>query len=178
MPREHKPQKPFRLKRWRLDTNAGSAHFFTCARPGRSDDEESAWEQVPDELVHGWVEGLQKLGTKTAIILLLGRKPDGRSEFWFYSFCGGCDTSTERGNSLTFEEWLDHHHKDLNILVREHPTNDWGRICAETLDAVKADIEGLISMGRTVIVVDSGGVTRTGMVCSHMGAKEDSSRKA
>ena len=71
--------------------------------------------------------------------------------------------------------------KDIDILVREHPTYDLAgnnTFPSGTLDAVKADIEELISMGRRVIVVDSGGCTRTGMVWKHMGAKEDFSIKA
>ena len=175
-----KPKKPYRLKRWRVDTPTGSAHFFTCARPRRTSLEESKTKPVPYETVHRWVLWLGKLGSKMAIVSLLGQKPDGLSEFWFYSFSGGFDTPSERGDRPTFQEWLDHHHRNLNILVREHPTYDLAgakTFPPGTLDTVKADIEELILTGHTVIVVDSGGETRTGMVCKHIGAKEDSSSK-
>ena len=169
-----KPQKPYKLRRWRLDAPTGSAHFFTCARPGRSSREESKTKPVDDNVVHRWVLGLPQ--PNTAIVSLLGRKhgPEGDSEFSFYSFCGGFDTSSEREGLPTFQEWLDQYHKDLNISVHEHPTYDYYPIPLETLDAVKADIEQLILTGRTVIVIDSGGETRTGKVRKHMGAEEDS----
>ena len=171
-----KATKPYMWRRWRVDTPSGSAHFFTCARPGRSGDDKSKTQKVRDETVHRWVRGLQKhCGPNMAIISLLGRKngPEGESEFSLYTFCGGCDTSSEPRDSLIFQEWLDCHHKDLDILVLEHPTYDYKGIPTETLDAVKADIDELTSMGRTVIVMDSGGATRTYMVATHMGAKED-----
>ena len=169
-----KPRKPYNLKCWIVSTPSGSAHFFTCARPGR---ETGAWKQVPDQSVRVWVSALQKLGDNTTIISLLGRKPDGRSEFSFYSFCGGFDTPSERDGRPTFQEWMDQHFKAHHILIREHPTYDYGNICPETLDAVKNDIRELISVGHTVIVVDSGGETRTGQVRKHMGAEEDSCSK-
>jgi hypothetical protein len=130
--------------------------------------------------VHRWVLGLsESLGSNIAIILLLGRKNglEGESEFAFYSFCGGCDIPSEREGLPTFQEWLGEHHKDLDILVQEHPTYDYNPVPSETLDAVTADIQCLISMGRKVVIVDSGGETRTGKVCKYMGAKEDSSSK-
>ena len=171
MPRELKPEPPYKLKRWRMDTSTGSAHFFTCGRPRRQEDPEAL---VSDELVHRWVLGLP--GPYTAIISLLGRKErrQGKSEFSYYSFCGGFDTPSERDGRPTFQEWLNCHHKDLDVLVREHPTFDYvDTIPHETLEAVKADILQLISMDRRVIVVDSGGVGRTGLVRCYMGAKED-----
>ena len=165
-----KPQKLYRLRRWRMDTPTGPAYLFTCGRPGR---EKSKNLAVPDDLVHRWVLGLR--GPNTAIVSLLGRKPDGTSEYSFYSFCGGCDTEAERGNRQTFQEWLETHHSSLGILVREHPTTDYGPIHLDTLDVVADDIRRLISQGYTVTIVDSGGETRTGKVCSYIGAKEDSS---
>jgi acetylglutamate kinase len=41
------------------------------------------------------------------------------------------------------------------------------------LDAIASDICELLSTGRTVVVVDSGGQLRTEMVCKHMRAVED-----
>ena len=165
-----KPQKPYRLRRWRMDTPTGPAYLFTCGRLGR---EKSKNLAVPDDLVHRWVLGLR--GSNTAIVSLLGRKPDGTSEYSFNSFCGGCDTEAERGNRQTFQEWLETHHNSLGILVREHPTTDYGPIHLDTLNVVAGDIRGLNSQRYTVTIVDSGGETRTGEVCGHIGTKEDSS---
>jgi hypothetical protein len=160
--------EPFRLKRWKI----GSAHFFTCARPGRS---KCDGKKVPDDIVHRWVKALP--GPMAAIVSLLGRKhgPKGTSEFSFYSFCGGFDTPSERRNCLSFQDWLDKYHKSLHILVRKYPTYDYaGQITAETMAAVASDIHELIAAGRTPVLVDSGGMTRTGIICKDMGATEDS----
>ncbi len=160
----------------------GLAHFFTCARPGRSADESSKFASVGDVVVHSWVLGLsEQCGPRIAIVSLLGQKKGATvtSEFCFYSFCGGFDDCSERKNRLTFGEWLNCHHKELGIIVREHPTYDFGRedtFPPGTLDSVKADIEQLTSAGYTVVVIDSGGETRTRMVSTRMCAKEDSSR--
>ena len=167
-----KPRKPYNLKCWIVNTPSGSAHFFTCGRPRRQEDPEGL---VSNELVHRWVLGLPR--PNTAIVSLLGRKErrQGKSEFSYYSFCSEFDKPSEHDGRPTFQEWLNCHHKDLDVLVREHPTFDYvGTIPHSTLDAVKTDIEKLISMGRRVIVVDSGGVERTWLVCCYMGAKEDS----
>ena len=84
---ELRPQKPYKLRRWKTRTPTGYAHFFTCARPGRSGDHASKGCTVPDDLVHRWVIGL--CGKDWTIVSLLGRKigPGGVSEFEFYSFC-------------------------------------------------------------------------------------------
>lgn len=167
-----KPLKPFRLKCWEVGTAPEWVIFYTCGRPGRSGREESKDLPVSDELVHRWVLGLPRPGT--AIISLLGRKhgPKGRSEFSFYSFCSEFDTGDERGNRLTFQEWLDLHHKELNILVREHPTFDYQTIPPKDVASIKAEIKGLYAKGRKVVLMDSGGMTRTGQVCKDMGAIE------
>ena len=179
-PTHHKPQKPYNLKCWQVDTPTGSAHFFTCGRPGH---EKGSHGQVCDELVHGWVLGLRECcGLNLAIISLLGRKNNqkGKSEFCHYSFCGGMDTPSERKGRPTFQEWLDHHHNDLNILVREYPTFDYREppVHWNTLDAVKAEILKLISECYTVVVMDSGGIGRTGSVYQYMHATESTSGNA
>ena len=184
VPRKHKPQKPYKLRAWQIGASTGSAHFFTCARPGRSSRGETKTATVDDNGLHGWLIGLREYcGSSLAIISLLGEKhrPGGLSEFSFYPFYGGFDTPSERSDVLTFQEWLSLHHDDLGILVREHPTYDLaGRntFPPGTLDNIKADIEHLISQRYTVVVMDSGGETRTRMVARHIGAKEDSSNKA
>ncbi|MCH7748092.1 MAG: hypothetical protein IH939_08340 [Acidobacteria bacterium] len=106
---------------------------------------------------------------------LLGCKPNGLSEFSFYSFYGGYDVPAEHAGSLSFQEWLDCWHGELSILLHEHPTRDSDPIPTETLEAVAHDINALLSTGRTVVLVDSGGQERTGKVCKYMGAVEDSS---
>ena len=162
--------EPHNLKRWRVVTSPKIiAHFFTCARPGRSKGPKGS---VSDDLVSTWVRGLP--GPKTVVISLLGRKsgPKKRSEFSFYSFCGGFDTPSERGNQPTFQEWLDDRHEALQILLREHPTIDCPKVPYERLDAIAREVCDLIREGHSVVVVDSGGVQRTGAVSRHMNATE------
>ena len=164
--------EPYRLKRWKLQVEPDKdTHFFTCARPGRSKDADT---NVPDKTVSVWVNGLP--GPNTAIISLLGRKygPEGLSEFSFYTFRSAHDEPLERRRQLSFQEWLDSKHNDLQILVSEHPTYDFQKISVEQIAAIEADIRRFISEGRTVVVVDSGGLTRTGFLCKSIGAIEDS----
>jgi hypothetical protein len=167
-----KPLKPFMLRRWRIGSSADGSqtYFYTCARPGRSKDPATKKARVPDDVVHRWVLGLPR--PKTAVLSLLGRKPDRTSEFTFYSFYGGFDSSHEHSGAMSFQEWLDHWHGDLSILVLEHPTEDFEQIDPANLDKIASDIRQLSQAGRTVVVVDSGGVTRTGQVCRHMHAAE------
>lgn len=163
--------KPHNLKRWIAETPRGTARLFTCGRPGRENGPDG---QVPDELVHQWVLGLP--GPATAIVSLLGRKctQRGLSEFSYYSFCGGLDTPEECNGRTSFQGWLYKHHKDLNILVYECPTLDYRDppISFRDMDKIKEAIFQLISVGRTVIVMDSGGVGRTGFVCENLRAEE------
>jgi hypothetical protein len=131
---------------------------------------------MPDDVVHRWVLGLP--GPNTAIVSLLGRKPDGLSEFSFYSFYGGFDHPSDHPGHLSFQKWLSYWHEDRPIVLCEHPTFDFKPIWPEMLDAVAADIRKLLSAGRTVVLIDSGGQTRTGVVCNHMRAVEDSSQSS
>jgi len=160
-----KPLKPFKLRRWQTGAPTNRFHFFTCARPGRTGDPTSKHAQVSEDIVHRWVLGLPY--PNTAIVSLLGRKPDGLSEFSFYSFYGGFDSPSEHPGRLSFQEWLDRWHWDLSIVVRQHPTQDFEPIEPQMLDEIAADINELVSACRTVVVVDSGGQTRTRMVCAH-----------
>jgi len=162
------------LRRWRTGDPPNFHYFFTCARPGRTGDPSSKHSRVSDDLVHRWVRGLP--GSNTSIMSLLGRKPDGLSEFSFYSFYGGFDLPSENPGRLSFQEWLTRWHLDLSIALIEHPTCDFQPIQKETLDAVASDINESLLAGRTLVLIDSGGQTRTGVVCRHMCAVEDSSR--
>ena len=168
-----KPTKPYMLRRWRI--GVPSKYFFTCARPGRTGHAASKNTPVPDSEVHRWVLGLP--GPNTAIVSLLGRKPDGKSEFSFYSFYGGFDRRSDRASALSFQEWLTYWHGDRHIVVHEHPTCDFNPIPLEVLDTIASEIANLLSAERTVILIDSGGQTRTAIVCHHMHAVEDSSQQ-
>lgn len=162
--------EPFRLKQWKLPTQVnGGATFYTCARPGRSD---YTAHDISDDVVNDWVSGLP--GPNTAIVSLLGRKrsESGRSEFSHYSFRSSLEPKDETEDRPTFQEWLDLNHPQLGIVVREHPTYDRKPVSDETLSLVIKDISNLISCGRTVVVVDSGGAERTGRVARCLGATE------
>jgi hypothetical protein len=74
----------------------------------------------------------------------------------------------------TFAEWITRSKQNRTIEVFEHPTEDFKQIPSETLDAVTKDIRMLVEQGWTVILVDSGGETRTKRVCSHLEFVEDS----
>ncbi len=164
--------EPCKLKRWKPRSTSGVVQFFTCARPGRYRASKGSLDPVPDEVVDEWVQGLP--GTaEIAIVSLLGRKPDGRSEFSFYSFHGGWDAPEERRGRLSFQEWLNRRHNERSIQVLEHPTCDYGRVPQKTLDAVSSEISCLLSKSRTVVLMDSGGESRTYQVCKHMGFAED-----
>ncbi len=126
---------------------------------------------MPDSIIHQWVQKLPQ--PNTVIVSLLGRKPDRRSEFSFYPFYGGFDTPAEQGDRLSFQEWLDAHHGDRGIEVREHPTHDFRPIPSATLEAISTDITEMLVAGKTVVLIDSGGEMRTGQVCKHMGIVED-----
>ncbi len=163
--------EPYKLRLWRIDGSPNPVSFHTCARPGRSTYKyKRKNNQVSDATVSQWVCGLP--GPSTAIVSLLGRKPKrgNESEFSFYSFCGGWDTPLERRSKPTLQEWLMERHGDLQILVREFPTNDLCDIPPEELAAIADEIRELISTGRTVVVVDSGGIGRVGQVCKFMNA--------
>lgn len=160
--------EPYRKRRWKLAANPQRIDFFTCARPGSSKDK---YRPVEDEIVHQWVMNLPR--PYTSIVSLLGRKLDGTSEFSFYSFYGGWDDPAESQGRLSFRAWLDRWHGDRAIKIIEHPTRDFIEIPPDNLIAIAADIERLLSAGRTVVLVDSGGEFRSGQVCKYMGITED-----
>ena len=161
--------EPYKLRRWRRSSSPYQIPFFTCARPGRS---KSNTDSIPDSVVDKWVNRLPG-GAKTTIVSLLGRKPNGLSEFWFYSFSSAIETPDERGKRPLFQEWLARRHGERGIEVVEHPTTDFKSIAPELLEAVSKQIDLLLSSGRTVVLVDSGGETRTSQVCKHAGLVED-----
>jgi hypothetical protein len=168
--------EPYRLRRWKPRSATDRVQFFTCARPGRS--QGKSVHKISDDLVHRWVRGLPGL-PNTVIVSLLGRKQNssGLSEFSFYSFYGSRDSESERRGRLSFQQWLDRWHKDKHILVIEHPTYDCSPepIPEEIKNAVAIDINTHLLAGRTVVLVDSGGETRTRTICTYMDFIEDSS---
>jgi hypothetical protein len=115
-----------------------------------------------------WLQGLPKEETVCVIVSLLGRKPepDGRSEFSYYSFKGA---SEDRPSSPTFQEWLDRTMTPGKFIVIEHPTIDTKPISSEVVTAIVGCIVANLAAHRTVVVVDSGGVSRTGAVIRHLG---------
>ncbi len=164
--------EPHMLRRWNRPGTAEQLNFYTCARPGRSKGDTG---QVDDALVSKWALNLPG-APRTTIVSLLGRKPPPRqqSEFSFYSFCGGWDAPDERRGKPTFQQWLVRHHPSLNLEILEHPTLDFVPIPAESLSAIAEDVNRLLEAGRAVVLVDSGGVQRSGQVCKHLGFVEDS----
>jgi hypothetical protein len=156
--------EPYRLRYWRVPTGK----LATCARPGRSKYKDAS--RVPDNITHQWVQNLP--GPNTVVMSLLGRKPNGTSEYSFYPFYGGFDTANERRGRPSFQEWLKENHADLSIEVQEHPTEDYRPIPKEVLAKIAPEISQLLALGRTVVLVDSGGQTRTSAVCRYMHLSE------
>lgn len=172
-PSEECIMETHRLKKWTIENASDPLYFFTCARPGRSTySYKRKNNDVSDTVVSEWVRGLPT--PRTAIVSLLGRKPDrgNQSEFSFYSFSGGWDTPSESENKPTFQEWLKRNYQELQILVRGYPTNDLREIPPKQLVGIADDIRELISKGHTVVLMDSGGVGRIGQVCTFMNATE------
>ena len=161
--------EPYKLRRWRRKSSPDLISLFTCARPGRSRGNDGS---VPDATVDKWVRGLPGV-SPIAILSLLGRKPDGLSEFSFYSFSGDFEKPEERGRRPTFQQWLAQRQSERGIEVIHHPTVDFKRVADATLVAAAQDIEAFLAAGRTVVLVDSGGETRTRQVCRYAGFVED-----
>jgi hypothetical protein len=160
--------EPYRKRRWRRSSSPEPIAFYTCARPGRS---HGSIQQVPDAIVHKWVQGLP--GPRATILSLLGRKPDGQSEFSFYNFTGKNDNPGEARGKPHFQDWLAKHYPDNDITVVEHPTTDFQSISTETLQRIANDGQTFLCDGRTIVLIDSGGQTRTGTVCKYLGLVED-----
>ncbi len=85
-----------------MEKSYSTYYFFTCARPGKTNKPDSKKASVSDEEVKRWLSVLP--GPKTAIVSLLGRKPDGMSEYAFYSFYGGYDKPEKQPGRKSFRE--------------------------------------------------------------------------
>lgn len=129
-------------------------------------------QPVKAAIVREWVNGLP--GPRTAIISLLGHKPDGKSEFSYYPFSGKGDSPSEAGAKPPFADWLAIYCPDRDVAVVEHPTTDFRPIADDTLERIATDVQRLLEERRTIVLVDSGGETRTGKVCRYLGLVEDS----
>src|SRR5712692_4307669 len=100
-------KEPKRLLEWRPKTGQSSGRLFTCARPGWSPDKKKP-DTISDDVVEAWVNGLPR-SSDVVIVSLLGHKPkpDGRSEFSYYSFRSCTETLADDARRPTFQEWLD-----------------------------------------------------------------------
>lgn len=140
--------------------------MFTCARPGRSLGRRK--KSIDDTAVLDWLRGLPAPETITVILSLLGHKRDGESEFKYYSFRSAHE---DRPDSPTFQQWLDRNTAEGRYVVVEHPTVDTRPIDFHLMDKIVASILANLRLNRTVVVVDSGGVSRTGAVIRFLGER-------
>jgi hypothetical protein len=161
-------REPCGLTQWCFDATGLLGRLYTCARPGRSLGRKK--NTIDDAAVIDWLNGLPKEGTITAIVSLLGRKPEPneRSEFSYYSFRS---IHEDRPGRPTFQEWLDRGTAPGKYIVVEHPTTDTRPIPFDLLNAITESILANLREVRTVVVVDSGGVSRTGAVIRHLRVK-------
>ena len=168
--RRRSSAEPVNLKRWKFDGPLGEdQYFYTCARPGRS---RGRGASVPDDVVSTWIRRLP--GNYISIVSLLGCKPgrNGKSEFCHYSFHGGFDTPDAEENGLTFQQWIEEHHPDRNITVHEFPTVDETKAPDAQREDITLCVKELVAAGQTVVIIDSGGVQRTGRVAGYFGANQ------
>lgn len=149
---------PYMMKRWRRKDSPEATPIYTCARPGRR---LGARKDVPDSEVIRWISELPK-HRPLSIISLLGTKPDGMDEHAFYSF----------RDAAGFQKWLAKQSKGA-INLFSHPTNDFTPVGQQTITAIETDLNRELSLGRSVVIVDSGGIQRTGQVCRSLHLVED-----
>jgi hypothetical protein len=159
-------REPCGLREWLPVDQPLGGRLFTCSRPGRT--RGSKKPLVEDSVVRDWVSGLSALGD-IVIVSLLGRKPapDGRSEFSYYSFRSAHEDVPGRP---TFQEWLDRATSPGRFVVVEHPTTDTKTIPPDVMTAITGSVLAHLRSSRTVVVVDSGGVSRTSSVVRSIGA--------
>jgi hypothetical protein len=119
--------------------------------------------KISDEIVDVWLNGLPSSTGEVIIVSLLGRKPRGPSEFSYYSFRGGFDQPEDRPDCPTWQEWLNERY-GCRYRVCEFPTIDTEDIPESTKKVLFETIIKFMQAGKTVTVVDSGGVGRTGRV--------------
>lgn len=149
--------EPYRLKRWRWP-EAPRLVVYTCARPGRS--EEDTKKAIDDDQVCAWLRGLPP--SIEIIIMLLGTKQDGRSEYCFYSF---------DETKVSPEAWLNSF-GIRRVRVIERPTIDFDPVPASAIDAIREDLRCHLITASRIVIVDSGGVQRTAEVCKSLGMNQ------
>jgi len=115
--------------------------------------------KVPDRVVLDWTRGLPG-ASEIFIVSLLGKKPGGKSEYSFYSAFDG---------SGSFQDWLNNN-AGRKFVMASYPTIDLEPIERATLEAAAAEVRRLVSKGKTVVIVDSGGWSRTAAVAAALGA--------
>lgn len=163
-------QEPYRLKEFTSRATPFAGRLFTCARPGRSLG--STKKKIDDEVVLAWVCGLPNC-RPLHIVSLLGRKPppSALSEYSYYSFRGVHELPHIRPQSPTFQEWLDGHFAAGNFMVTDFPTIDLQPIADSNMSEICDRIGKLLDESANVLIVDSGGFTRTGSVCAALRAE-------
>ncbi len=165
-------KEPYRLARYSWSGPLVRGLLYTCARPGRSLGSKKA--TICDEMVMAWIAGIENEvcsrtldtahpGDEISIVSLLGRKPTGLSEFSYYSFRGGFDKREERPDAATWQEWLNRHY-GFRYRLWEFPTEDTKPVTQETKRFVTDKILEIAQPGKIVVLVDSGGVGRTGSI--------------
>lgn len=135
------------------------------ARPGRS--KYKSADIVPKLALDAWVQGLP--AGDLVLVSLLGTKPGSppKSEFRYYPFSGGLTPDPKKP---TLEAWLNALHLSGKVTVIEVPTMDLDpQLAPDKLAAATKAVQENLAAGRTVIVMDSGGWSRTGEVCESMG---------
>jgi hypothetical protein len=72
-----------------------------------------------------------------------------------------------------FQEWLNASVTGRKFRIISHPTTDLEEIDPAVLAAVAADARRLVSEGKTVVIMDTGGWIRTGAVVACLGCGVD-----
>ena len=154
-------KEPLHLKRW----PAVKGQLYSCARPGRGTNGKDV-RQVDAAVLKRWLNHLPS-ASSLQIISLLGEKAPGASgrrgtsEFTYYPF-RSCHC--EADGRPTFQEWLIS--ESTSHIVHEFPTLDRLPLQPRKMrDAAVCCVRELLERGMAVVVVDSGGVQRTGELC-------------
>jgi len=154
-------------KRWLPNVGKEHGQLFTCARPGRSI---GATASVPDSVVRDWVASLPS-AQDINIVSLLGVRKNGESEFRYYTFRSETEQS-QRPKDPTFQDWLNVRFGAGTYTVVEYPTQDYMPIPIEMLEKIASTVREFLGRAETVVLVDSGGDTRVGRVCKHIGFRK------
>lgn len=143
-------------KRWSLTLKGQRLYLWTSARPGRPLGKKAA---VPDDACLTWLQDLRNKARPTAIVSLLGWKDaNSKDEHSFYSF------KTADG----FARWMAKQAPEVRFL--QYPTRDGVTIPDDQLSKIVNAATALLLNGDSVVILDSGGVDRTGAVRRKLGA--------